>query len=175
MNIVIETGRTEDIDELEELYNGLNEALAAGINYPGWKKGVYPVRENAEEGIQAGCLYVTRCEGRIAGTVILNHEPEEGYHTAPWKAEAGYDKITVIHTLAVHPAFTGSGIGKALMEFSVSHSRQMGMKAIRLDVYENNAPAIRLYESCGFEYIGTVDLGYGEHGLHWFKLYEKLL
>lgn len=175
MNMVIEPGKTEDIDELERLYNELNDALAAGINYPGWRKGAYPVRENANEGIRTGCLYVARCEGRIAGTVILSHEPEEGYHTAAWKTDAGYDKIIVIHTLAVHPAFTGRGIGKALMEFSVSYSRQIGMAAVRLDVYENNTPAIRLYESCGFEYTGTVDLGYGEYGLDWFKLYEKLL
>jgi len=42
-------------------------------------------------------------------------------------------------------------------------------------VYENNFPAISLYEKCGFEYVDTVDLGFGNYGLDWFKLYEKLV
>lgn len=174
-NIVIEKGRMEDLDELEKLYNELNDALAAGINYPGWLRGIYPVRENAEEGLEEECLYVARCDGKIAGTIILSHKPEEGYHTVTWKSEDDYGRIAVVHTLAVHPEFRGWGIGKALMDFSVRHCREAGLKSIRLDVYEKNEPAIGLYESSGFEYIATVDLGYGEYGLDWFKLYERLL
>ena len=34
----------------------------------------------------------------------------------------------------------------------------------KLDVYEKNEPAIRLYQKCGFQYIDTVDLGYGKYG-----------
>lgn len=49
------------------------------------------------------------------------------------------------------------------------------MKAIRLDVYRRNEPAIRLYERCGFHYVDTVDLGLSEHGLDRFKLYERVL
>ena len=49
------------------------------------------------------------------------------------------------------------------------------VRALRLDVHEINTPAIKLYESCGFRYIATVDLGYGAYGLKWFRLYEKLL
>lgn len=30
-------------------------------------------------------------------------------------------------------------------------------------------------EKCGFEYIDTVDLGLGNYGLNWFKLYEKVV
>ena len=49
------------------------------------------------------------------------------------------------------------------------------MKAIRLDVYEKNIPAIRLYERTGFEYIDTVDLGYSMYGLDLYQLYQRLL
>ena len=44
-----------------------------------------------------------------------------------------------------------------------------------LDVYEKNAPAIRLYEKFGFCYIDTVDLGYSDYGLEKFKLYQRIL
>lgn len=67
------------------------------------------------------------------------------------------------------------GIGRALMDHSFELAQQSGIKSIRLDVYENNLPAISLYEKYGFEYIDTVDLGFGNYGLDWFKLYEKLV
>ena len=49
------------------------------------------------------------------------------------------------------------------------------MKAIRLDVNAKNTPAIRLYESLGFSYIATVDLGYGIEKTEWYRLYQLLL
>lgn len=67
------------------------------------------------------------------------------------------------------------GIGRALMDYSFELVQQSGVKSIRLDVYEKNLPAISLYEKCGFEYIDTVDLGLGNYGLDWFKLYEKVI
>ena len=39
MKFIIEPGTSADIDELEKLYNELNDYLAATINYPGWIKG----------------------------------------------------------------------------------------------------------------------------------------
>lgn len=61
------------------------------------------------------------------------------------------------------------------MEFALEQSREEKIKAIRLDVYEKNTPAISLYRKYGFHYIDTVDLGYGEFGLDNFELYQKLL
>lgn len=61
------------------------------------------------------------------------------------------------------------------MEFALEQSREEKIKAIRLDVYEKNTPAISLYRKYGFRYIDTVDLGYGEFGLDNFELYQKLI
>lgn len=62
-----------------------------------------------------------------------------------------------------------------MLNFIIDRCCERDQKAICLDVYEKNFPVIQLYESCGFQYIDTVDLGYGQYGLHQFKLYEKLL
>lgn len=43
---IIENGESDDIDELENLYDDLNDYLRRGENYPGWAKGVYPIRKN---------------------------------------------------------------------------------------------------------------------------------
>lgn len=58
------------------------------------------------------------------------------------------------------------------MEFAKEEAKLQGMHSIRLDVYKENTPAIRLYESCGYRYVDTVDLGYSQYGLDLFELYE---
>lgn len=173
MDVTIELGRVEDVDELEQLYNDLNDHLAAGTNYPGWKKGVYPARQTAINGINDGGLYVARHRNKIIGSMILNHEPEAAYYKVKWGIEAEYSDVFVIHTFAVHPHFFKRGVGRAFMDFAMEYGVKAGAKAIRLDVYENNIPARKLYEKFGFQYVDRVDLGYGIYGLNWFILYEK--
>ncbi len=175
MEFKIELGKETDIDELENLYNDINDYLASAINYSGWKKGVYPVRETAINGVAEQSLYVARIGGRIAGTIILNNRPEAAYAGAKWAFESDYRDVFVIHTFVVHPDFLKCGVGEKLLRFSFDLGVECKKKAVRLDVYEKNMPAMKLYEKCGFKYVDTVDLGLGEYGLDWFRLYEKLL
>lgn len=175
MDIKIELGKVNDINELEQLYDDLNDHLAKGINYPGWKKGIYPIRQNAIEGIEHGNLFVAKYKDKMVGSVILSHVPETAYYKAKWECDSDYSDVLVIHTFVVHPNFWKCGVGNAMMGFSIEQGIKSHMRSIRLDVYEGNLPAIRLYEKCGFKYIDTVDLGLGNYGLDWFKLYEKLL
>ena len=175
MSIMIETGKKSDIEEIAQLYDDLNDSLASGINYPGWRKGVYPTRQDAIEGIANESLYVVKQFGEIVASVILCHDPEPAYHKVKWGIDVPYSDVFVIRTFAVHPAYQNNGIGRSVMEFIVQQSIAEHIKSIRLDVYENNLPAIRLYEKSGFRYIDTVDLGLGCYGLNYFKLYEKLL
>ena len=60
MKFVIESGTATDIDELEKLYDDLNDYLSATTNYPGWIKGIYPIREDAVAGIENNTLFVVR-------------------------------------------------------------------------------------------------------------------
>ena len=175
MDLIFELGVTSDIDELELLYNNLNDYLLMHTNYPGWIKGIYPTRKNATEGISSKTLFVARSEGKITGSIILNHQPEEAYDDADWLVEITYDNIYVIRTFVIHPNFMGKGIGNALLNYSIEFAKNSGIKTIRLDVYEKNIPAIKLYEKNGFIYTGTVDLGLGNYGLKWFRLYEKII
>lgn len=72
IDIVVRAAKQEDLDEVESLYNALNDYLAVHENYPRWKKGIYPLREHAEEGIRTKSLYVATYEGKIIGTVKQN-------------------------------------------------------------------------------------------------------
>lgn len=175
MDIKIRLATEKDIDAIEQLYDNLNDYLGSTTNYPGWKKGIYPARQDAVAGIEEGCLFVATENGEIVGSMILRHKPEKAYLTAPWQAALEDSSVLVIYTFAVNPKTLQLGIGKKMLEFAASYAKDTNIKALRLDVYEKNTPAICLYEKCGFQYIDTVSLGLEEYGLDWFKLYEKLL
>ena len=47
--------------------------------------------------------------------------------------------------------FRGRGVNRAVVEALVDWSRRQGVRDVYLDVYVDNAPAIRAYEKFGFE------------------------
>ena len=175
MDIKIRQGTYDDVEKLGDLYDSLNDFLGATTNYPGWRKGVYPTVQDAKEGVDGKELYVADFKEEIAGTLILRRRQDEAYLNAPWQQPLDDKKVLVIHTFAVNPKYLKLGIGKILLDFAVDFCAQQDLKAIRLDVYEGNFPAISLYKKCGFSYISTVSLGLEEYGLDNFKLFEKLI
>lgn len=175
INMIFEKASIEDINEISELYDAVCDYLASDINYPGWKKGIYPIREDALEGLRDNALYIMKDENRIAGTVMLKHKPEEGYRNVKWNTGNDYEKIYVIYTLAVHPDYRRMGVGSAIMEEVEKIARNEGCVSIRLDVVKDNYPAEKLYVRQGFQYVATISLGHEAYGLPWYNLYEKCL
>ena len=58
--------------------------------------------------------------------------------------------------LMVHDAFQGRGVGTALLAAAVELAeRWLGLHRLELEVYPDNAPALRLYRRFGFEVEGT--------------------
>ena len=156
MDIVVRKATEADLDEIEQLYDDLNDSIVGVTEGPRWIKGVYPLRRDAEEGLAADCLYVAEVDGVIAGTVMYLNEEELSapYQTVKWQKDLAAKETFVIHVLAVHPKFQGRGVGKALLDHAYVVGQEKGIKAVRLDVYETNVPAIRLYEKCGFMKTG---------------------
>jgi GNAT superfamily N-acetyltransferase len=72
----------------------------------------------------------------------------------------------------VDPAASGLGVGRALASYAVDWHRAQGFAGIQFNaVVETNAAAVHLWESLGFEIIGTVpgafrSAAHGEVGLH---------
>lgn len=175
MNCIIEKATNEDINEIEELYIAVCKSLEVSKNYPGWKEGIYPTRQEAKEGLDEDSLFVLRRNGKIAGTMILNTTCEEGYTQGRWGIKVEPEEILVIHTLAIHPDCTGQGLAGKLVEYAKEFGRQTSKKTIRIDVTDGNLPAMVLYQKHGFKEVGKVDLARAEHGLPWFWLYEFML
>ena len=70
------------------------------------------------------------------------------YGANPDNPECGY-----LASLYVSPSFSRRGIGKALLEKALTDLSQY--KCTQLWVFASNLPAVRLYESYGFEEAGV--------------------
>jgi GNAT superfamily N-acetyltransferase len=55
-----------------------------------------------------------------------------------------------LEDLYVRETARRSGFGRALVEAVVARARERGCRRVELDVNEDNAPALALYQACGF-------------------------
>jgi GNAT superfamily N-acetyltransferase len=55
--------------------------------------------------------------------------------------------------MAVAPQAQGQGIGRALLTAVIDEARRSGVRRLSLETNRVLTPAIRLYESCGFQHI----------------------
>ena len=160
MALIIQKAGPQDMDAIAMLYAEVCTYLADKPFNPGWRRDIFPAREDAEQYLAADGLYIARDGEEVVGTFALM--PETG-------------GALCIHEAAVHPVHQRQGISTALLDFAAEEAERRGAKTLRLYVWEGNAPAIRAYEKNGFARRGRGDVGLGECGLDWFYWYEKQL
>ena len=138
MEIRVRRAETGDLDGIEELYGRAGDAEEGRLDGSRWKRGVYPLRQDAQEGLEAGALYIAELDGQIAGSVILRREQDSAYRQASWQIpfEA---PVFVVHTLAVDPAYRHRGVGRALLRHAAKVGREAGLQAIRLESMRRTA------------------------------------
>jgi len=86
-----------------------------------------------------------RSSGALAGVLIAS------------RVSSG---IGHIGQISVHPAHQGKGIGRRMIEMSLSEFRRRAYKAVSLAVTTANTGAFHLYESIGFRTIHTFPVFY---------------
>lgn len=91
-----------------------------------------------------GCIErIADVDGKVAGhlTILLNAR-ERRKHVASFG-------------IAVHPQFQRMGVGRALMEDLIDIAdNQLELVRVELNVFADNARAIRLYQRFGFDHEG---------------------
>ena len=58
--------------------------------------------------------------------------------------------VSRIAAMGILPQWRGQGVGEALMHHALAQARERGDSRAVLEVIEQNTPAVRLYEKCGF-------------------------
>ena len=99
---------------------------------------------------------------------MLNKKYDIEYENGNWKdLEKSY---YVIHRLCINPKNQNKGIGKKTLRYIEGEVSTLGCEAIRLDVFEKNPYALKLYYAFGYEKVGYADWRKGR-----FYLMEKYL
>ena len=65
-------------------------------------------------------------------------------------------EIGRIENVFVAEAFRRRGVARSIMHHLLALSRRLALRITVLEVREDNAPAIALYDGCGFESAGTL-------------------
>jgi GNAT superfamily N-acetyltransferase len=145
--------RAGDAD-LEGVLETLTEAArweqASGLPNP------WPIpfpSERIAPSLERGELFVVEDSARrTVGTVTLQWEDLPFWGPRP--PDAGY-----VHRLAVRRAFTGRGIGGAVLDWAAESTRGRGRPYLRLDCLRSATRLHRFYESFGFRRVGDVTVG----------------
>jgi GNAT superfamily N-acetyltransferase len=151
--VIIREATDEDWPRIYPFYAAI---MGEGRTYP------FPEHQTLEEARpwwmeeRPGQTVVAVSDDAIAGSAKMGpNRPGRGAHVAT-------------ASFLVDPARQGHGTGRALGEYVLDWCRAAGFASIQFNaVVESNAPAVRLWQSLGFEIIGTVPEAFDhpEHGL----------
>lgn len=156
-------------EELDDIYALVKDAIQQmeSENIHQWDD-IYPTKDDYLSDIENGHACVGIKDGKIAVYYAISKEYDEEYAYGEWQYE-GEDFI-VIHRLCVSPAFQNMGIARTTLAHIEENAKSKGVSAVKLDVFTQNPYAIKLYQNCGYNKVGTANWRKGE-----FLLMEKLL
>ena len=173
---MIRPATAADLSRIADIYDAiLTQEESGGPVYTNWQRGKYPTVDTARQALEAGTLYVGEDGGVLWGVVNLNGEQLPEYDAIPWSIPAERDQVGVIHTLCIHPGQAGKGRARQMVAFCEAESRRLGKTVIRLDTWEGNLPANRLYPSLGYRYAGAAEFFFMGFIHETLNCYEKLL
>jgi RimJ/RimL family protein N-acetyltransferase len=173
--MMIRIAKERDLSQVEEIYNELLDHEAATISYTNWHKGLYPTLACAKAAFEQNTLFVGEENGVLYGCVILNQIQPPEYANIHWNLPIDSESVMVIHTLCIRPSWAGKGKGKEFIRFCEDYARSKDWRVIRLDTYEGNIPACRLYSSIGYSYVGTTKFHFQNVIWEELKCFEKLI
>ena len=153
-DLTISLAGTERIDELEPIYRVLYEHhLAVSAWRPAPERGLELAwqrrRKRYESTVSTsdGILLVAEGDGRVVGALIGEVEdPADGSDVFAVPTRTAH-----VHDLAVLPEAQGGGVGRALIERFEKELHERDVDNYGLDVMAGNDPALRFYDSLGFE------------------------
>ncbi|MCI8399665.1 MAG: GNAT family N-acetyltransferase [Oscillibacter sp.] len=166
----------EDLPHIAAIYDAIFDQEERGPVYTNWKRGSYPTADDARKAIEVGTLYAGEDDaGFIWGVVNFNGIQLPEYAAIPWSIPADPEQVGVIHTLCIHPAQSGKGYARRTVAFCEDLGRAQGKTVIRLDTWEHNLPANRLYPSLGYRFAGATEFFFHGFVRENLNCYEKKL
>jgi RimJ/RimL family protein N-acetyltransferase len=129
---------------------------------------LYPDETLLARDIAAGTVRLLKDDDAVIGTATLDAYFDPLWADMAWTYPL--ETARAVHRLMIHPAHQGRGLSKALMAWIEATARSQGARSIRLDCFLANPASIRLYESLGYQRVGTARMRKGD-----FVGFEKRL
>ena len=164
MILKYEKATLNDIEEICTIVHNAIDAMEQH-NIFQWDD-LYPIKEDFQEDVDKGWLYVGLVNSQIAVVYAINQEYEKEYENGMWKYKE--EPFFIVHRLCVNPIFQNRGIAKSTLLHIEKQLIAEGIHVIRLDVFSDNPFAIKLYHSLGYSEVGYADWRKGR-----FFLMEK--
>ncbi|MBS1792318.1 MAG: GNAT family N-acetyltransferase [Acidobacteria bacterium] len=140
--IKIREARIEDLETLLEFEQGI-VAAERPFN-PTIKDGevhYYDLAKLVESSLAT--VLVTEADGEpVASGYALEREAKDYLR---------HDRYAYLGFMYVKPAYRGKGVNRLILDALLSWAQTRGLGEVRLEVYRDNAAAIRAYEKAGFE------------------------
>ena len=173
---MIRPATAADLNAIADIYDAiLTREESVGPVYTNWQRGKYPTADTARQALDARTLYVGEDGGALWGVVNLNGLQLPEYAAIPWSIPAPPEGVAVIHTLCIHPDAAGQGRARQLAAFCEEEARRQGRTVMRLDTWEGNLPANRLYPSLGYRFAGATEFFFQGFIHEVLNCYEKAL
>lgn len=144
-----------------------------GVNYPKWLYKIFPSTKYAIDAARAGNQFICTDGENILAAFVLCEDPEGDYSKGAWSQNLEIGEFLVLHAFAVAPNYWRRGLGKKIIEFCTNYAAEKNYRALRLDIVPENFPAKKLYEACGFKFVGAANLGREFSGIPKFCMYER--
>ena len=173
--MTIRPATAADLNGITAIYDAILDREEAGPVYTNWQRGKYPTTDTARQALEAGTLYVGEDNGFLWGVVNLNGIQLPEYDAIPWSIPADREQVGVIHTLCIHPACGGRGLARRMVAFCEAEARRQGKTVMRLDTWEGNLPANRMYPALGYRYAGAAEFFFQGFLRETLNCYEKAL
>ena len=164
-----------DLDGITAIYDAIPDREEAGPVYTNWQRGKYPTVDTARQALEAGTLYVGEEDVFLWGVVNLNGIQLPEYDAILWTFPAERNQVAVIHTLCIHPVRAGRGLARRMVAFCEEETRRQGKAVMRLDTWEGNLPANRMYPALGYRYAGAAEFFFQGFIREILNCYEKAL
>lgn len=173
--MTIRKATRNDIIAVTAIYDAIHTEEEQGRAIIGWNRVIYPTQQTAEHALEECDLFVMEVEGEIVAAAIINQEQVPCYSSANWKHKVDDKQVMVLHTLTVHPQYTGCGYGKDFVDFYEHYALEHGCSCLRMDTNEKNCRARQMYAKLGYEEIDIVPTTFnGIEGVNLVCL-EKIL
>jgi ribosomal protein S18 acetylase RimI-like enzyme len=160
----IRQANIHDFTQIMELYGEASDAMAGTPYDCCWRRDGHPVPDFVRGLITNNVMLVAEEDGNLIGAVGCDHDLGHDYEGCAWLTNVPDELVSVIHLLVIRMDQRGKGLSRTLLNASLEQATAKGMRTARLDATANNAPAIALYQSEGFEIVGKGDLDVNPDG-----------